>query len=159
MKIKKPFLLITSLILPNLAGFIGAFFTTPAIPGWYAQLTKPSFNPPSWIFGPVWTTLYIMMGVSLYLIWSKGYKKQSIKLAINLFFVHLALNSLWSIAFFGLKNLALALLVITVLWLMIVFLIKLFWEINKKASYLLFPYLAWVSFASLLNFSIWRLNL
>ncbi len=107
MKIKKPLLLISSILLSQLAGFVGAIATTPAIPGWYAFLIKPSFNPPSWIFGPVWTTLYTLMGISLYIIWSKGYHKKNIKFAVNLFFLHLAINSIWSVTFFGLKNLAL----------------------------------------------------
>ncbi len=99
------------------------------------------------------------MGIALYLIWSKNYKKKNIKFAVNVFFIHLMFNSLWSIVFFGLKELFLALIVIAILWGMIVYLIKLFWGINKAASYLLFPYLAWVSFASLLNLYIWKLNI
>ncbi len=158
MKIKKPKLLILSIFLSQLAGFIGAFATTPAIPGWYAELAKPSFNPPGWIFGPVWTTLYTLMGISLYLVWSKGFKTKNIKPAVQLFMVHLVFNSLWSISFFGLENPALALLIIIILWTMIAYLIKLFWKINKKASYLLIPYIMWVSFASVLNYSIWVLN-
>ena len=159
LKIKNPKLLFISIFISQLAGFIGAFFTTPAIPGWYAQLAKPSFNPPSWVFGPVWTTLYTLMGISLYLVWSKGYQKKKIKEPVQLFFIHLIFNSLWSIVFFGLQNLGMAFVIIIVLWTMIACLIRKFWKINKTASYLLIPYLAWVSFASLLNFSIWLLNM
>ena len=158
MKIRKSFLLIGSILISNLAGFIGAFATTSSVTTWYPDLIKPSFNPPSWIFGPVWTTLYILMGFSLYWVLLKGYKKKNIKNAVNLFLIHLVFNSLWSIVFFGLQNLAVAFVVIVVLWTMIVCLIKKFWKINRIASYLLFPYLAWVSFASLLNLSIWLLN-
>jgi translocator protein len=158
MKIKKPSLLIFSILISNLAGFIGAFATTPAIPNWYAGLVKPSFNPPNQIFGPVWTVLYTMMGISLYLVLSKGFKKKKIKKAANFFFVHLIFNSLWSIIFFGMQNLSLALMVIIILWLMIVYLINIFWKIDRKASYLLVPYVLWVSFATLLNYSIWILN-
>lgn len=159
MQIKKQKLLILSIFLSQLAGFIGAFATSPAIPSWYAQLTKPIFNPPSWIFGPVWTTLYTLMGIALYLIWSKGYRNKKIKEAVQLFLIHLVFNSLWSIVFFGLKNLGMAFVIIIVLWTMIACLIQKFWKIDKRASYLLFPYLAWVSFASLLNFAIWLLNM
>ncbi|MBU0546547.1 tryptophan-rich sensory protein [Patescibacteria group bacterium] len=158
MKIKKPKLLILSIVFSQLAGFVGAFATTPAIPGWYSTLIKPNFNPPSWIFGPVWTALYTLMGISLYLVWSKGFHTKNVKPAVQLFVVHLVFNSLWSIAFFGLKNIALALLIIIILWTMIAYLIKLFWKINKKASYLLIPYILWVSFATVLNYSIWILN-
>ncbi|MFA6605337.1 MAG: TspO/MBR family protein, partial [Patescibacteria group bacterium] len=121
-------------------------------------LNKPSFNPPSWIFGPVWTTLYILMGIALYLIWQEGLKKAFVKNSFILFIVNLVLNSLWSITFFGLQNPALAFLVIVLLWITILVLIIRFYRINKLASYLLIPYLLWVSFASVLNFSIWQLN-
>jgi len=158
MKIKNPLLLIVSIAISNLSGFIGAFATTSSVSTWYVELVKPFFNPPSWIFGPVWTILYTLMGIALYLIWSKGYNKKNIKSAVNLFLVHLVFNTLWSIIFFGQKNLGLAFVVITILWLMIACLIKLFYKLEKKAAYLLLPYIAWVSFASLLNLSIWWLN-
>lgn len=158
LKIKKPFLLAFSIIISQLAGIIGSVATSPLIPTWYAQLEKPFFNPPNWLFGPVWITLYTLMGISLYLIWSKGYKKKKIKPMVNLFLIHLVFNSLWSIVFFGFKNLGLAFAIIIYLWIMIACLIKNFWKVNKWASYLLVPYLAWVSFASLLNFAIWQLN-
>jgi len=121
-------------------------------------LKKPSFNPPSWLFGPVWITLYTMMGVSLYLIWQK---RGEIKLAwpaIIFFLIHLAVNASWSIIFFGQKNIIGALILIVALWFMIVASIFLFYKINKTAAYLLVPYLLWVSFASILNYSLWRLN-
>lgn len=158
MKIKNPKLLITSLVLPQLAGFLGAAATTPNIPSWYASLAKPALNPPNWIFGPVWLTLYLFMGISLYLVWSKGYGKQNIKNAVNVFLVHLGLNSLWSIVFFGNQNPQVAFFVIVLLWLVIGYLIKLFYKIHKTAAYLLIPYLLWVSFATYLNLSIWQLN-
>lgn len=140
------------------AGLIGSLFTFSAIPTWYATLNKPSFNPPNYLFGPVWTTLYILMGIALYLVWRKGLRKKSIRFAFSLFLIHLVVNSLWSIVFFGMHQIFLALVVILVLWLMIIVLIKIFWEIDKTAAYLLMPYLFWVSFATLLNFSIWQLN-
>lgn len=134
------------------AGLIGSIFTANSVTSWYATLNKPSFNPPSWIFAPVWTSLYLMMGVSLYLIW--GVKKASLKW----FWIQLILNSLWSILFFGLKNPSIAFFEIVLLWLSIALTIKSFWRYDKTASLLLAPYLAWVSFASILNFSIWILN-
>lgn len=157
MKIKKPALLVSSILLSQAAGIIGSLATTPAIPTWYATLNKPFFNPPNWLFGPVWLTLYTMMGIALYLIWRKK-PTQKTKFARNLFLVHLGVNTLWSLVFFGLKNLSLASVVIVLLWLMIATLIKLFCPIDKRATWLLFPYLLWVTFASLLNYSIWKLN-
>ena len=158
MKIKEPALLIFSILISQLAGIIGSLATTPAIPEWYVHLNKPFFNPPNWIFGPVWITLYTLMGISLYLIWIKNGKKKKHNTIIAFFLTHLVFNSLWSIIFFGLKNLGLAFLLILILWAMIFTLINKFKEINKTAAYLLFPYLAWVSFATLLNFAIWQLN-
>jgi len=140
------------------AGAIGSAFTVTGINSWYQYLVKPSFNPPNWVFGPVWTTLYILMGISLYLIWKDGLKKDFVKNSFLLFILNLVLNSFWSIAFFGMQNPALAFIVIILLWLVILGLIIRFYKINKLASYLLIPYILWVSFASVLNFSIWQLN-
>ena len=151
-------ILIISLLLPHLAGLIGSFFTAPAIPTWYASLEKPFFNPPSWLFAPVWLTLYTLMGIALFLIWRKGLKREEARFAFFFFLVHLLINSAWSILFFGMQNPLIALLDITFLWLMILVLIIQFWKISKPAAYLLIPYFAWVSFASILNFSLWWLN-
>lgn len=134
------------------AGIVGSIATANSVTTWYPTLTKPSFNPPSWIFGPVWTTLYFLMGVSLYLVWGK--KKTDLKW----FWIQLILNALWSIAFFGLKNPLLAFVLIILLWASILLTIKSFQKVNKTAAVLLFPYLAWVSFASLLNLFIVVLN-
>lgn len=158
MRLQKPKLLFFSICISQLAGIIGSFSTRSSVSNWYLELNKPMFNPPNWIFGPVWITLYTLMGVSLYLIWVKGYQKKNIRGAVQLFLIHLVVNTVWSMVFFGLKNLGLALLVIGILWLMIVFLIKIFWKIDSRASYLLIPYLLWVSFAAVLNYSIWILN-
>lgn len=133
------------------AGILGSFFTFSAIPEWYSTLNKPFFSPPNWIFGPVWTILYIVMGISLYLVWRK-------KKVPNVFWIQLILNAAWSIIFFGLKNPSLALIDIAALWVAIVLTIKAFYKINKLASYLLYPYLIWVSFASILNLSLVLLN-
>jgi benzodiazapine receptor len=158
MKIKKPALLFFSILISQLAGFIGSFATASSVSTWYVTLNKPVFNPPSFVFAPVWLTLYTLMGISLYLIWRKGYKKKKVKKLVQFFLLHLVFNTLWSIVFFGLQNLLGALVVIIILWMMIAYLIKSFYQINKTASYLLIPYLLWVSFASLLNFSLWWLN-
>lgn len=134
------------------AGVIGSIFTFNSVTTWYITLHKPFFNPPSWIFGPVWTILYLLMGFSLYLVW--GTKKISLKW----FWIQLVLNSLWSILFFGLKNPMLAFLEIMLLWITIVLTIRSFWKYNKTAAWLLLPYLLWVTFASVLNVSILILN-
>lgn len=145
--------LILSIALCLGAGIIGSFFTASAIPTWYATLVKPSFSPPNWIFGPVWTTLYILMGISLYLVWTS--KK---KIVPNIFWVQLILNASWSIVFFGMKNPELAFVNIIALWVVISLTIEKFSKISKTASYLLYPYLTWVTFALFLNFSIAELN-
>lgn len=148
--------LIISLLLPQLTGFIGSYFTIQAIPTWYATLNKPSFSPPNWLFGPVWLTLYLMMGVALYLNWIK--KSKLAKCNVRLFFIHLFFNAIWTPIFFGAKNTLLALYIIIMIWLFIVTMIFKFWKVNKVSSLLLVPYLLWVSFASILNYFLWRLN-
>jgi benzodiazapine receptor len=147
-----------SIALCLLAGFIGSAFTTPSIATWYVSLAKPVFNPPNWIFGPVWTALYIMMGVSLYLVWSKGLKTKDSKTAVSVFAVQIALNSLWSILFFGLHSPMYAFACIIALWMAIYINILLFMRISKPAGYLLVPYILWVSFAAVLNYYIFILN-
>ena len=147
--------LIAFVIACNLAGAIGSIFTFSAIPTWYAMLQKPSFSPPNWVFGPVWTALYILMGVSAYLAWKQGRKAA---FALRIFGVQLFLNALWSILFFGMRSPALGFAGIVPLWLSIAYCIKLFWRLDRRAAYLLLPYIAWVSFASLLNLAIWALN-
>lgn len=149
--------LVISILIPLAAGFIGAFFTTPAIATWYAALQKPSFSPPNGIFGSVWTVLYILMGLSMYLIWVKSSGKEA-KEAFALFGVQLTLNVLWSIIFFGLKSPLYAFFEIIVLWAAIALTIRSFRRVSKTAAYLLIPYILWVSFAAALNYSIWLLN-
>jgi benzodiazapine receptor len=148
--------LVVSLAIPQLAGLLGSIFTAPAIPGWYASLVKPAFNPPNWIFAPVWTSLFFLMGISLFLVWER--KGEKFGIAVLVFGVQLALNVLWSILFFGLQSPFLALLEIFALWIAIVLNIYVFYGIDRRAAYLLVPYLAWVSFAAFLNYSIWVLN-
>lgn len=142
----------------ELAGVIGSVFTTPSIPGWYAGLAKPSFNPPNWIFGPVWTTLYAMMGLAAYLVYAKGPRRSEVKKALAVFAVQLVLNALWSIVFFGAHMILGAAVVIVLLWVMILESIVLFSKISKTAAYLLIPYILWVSFATILNISLYILN-
>lgn len=153
-----PVHLVAWILLCETAGIIGGFFTAPAIPTWYAGLAKPWFSPPNWLFAPVWTTLYALMGVSAYRIWRLGVRRKEIKSVINLFLIHLVVNALWSLVFFGLKNISLALFIIVLLWILIYILIKRFSKIDPLSSYLLVPYLGWVSFATLLNFALWVLN-
>jgi benzodiazapine receptor len=150
--------LIFSIFLCLFAGFIGSYFTTPAIPTWFATLQKPSFAPPNWVFAPVWTSLYILMGISLFLVWQKGREDKTVKAAIYLFAGQLVLNALWSFVFFGLRSPLLGLIEIIILWIAILATILSFMKISRTAAYLLIPYILWVSFASIVNFSIWSLN-
>jgi benzodiazapine receptor len=148
--------LILSILICLSAAAIGSVFTSAAIPTWYAALNKPFFNPPNWLFGPVWTVLYVMMGISLYLVWKEGYQKH--KKAIIVFGIQLALNVLWSVLFFGMRNPLLAFADILALWGFILYTTLLFRKTSKTAAYLLIPYLLWVSFATVLNFAIFYLN-
>lgn len=142
----------------ELAGVIGAAFTSPAIPTWYATLTKPALNPPAWVFGPVWTTLYALMGIAAFLVWREGTQKRSVRVALELFAIQLGLNTLWSILFFGLQNPGAAVVGIIFLWLAILATMISFYKVSKPAAWLLLPYLLWVSFASYLNIALWSLN-
>ena len=148
--------LIISILLPQVTGALGALVTISSVGSWYQTINKPSFTPPSWVFGPAWTTLYLLMGIALFLIWKSNHplKKQ----ALWLFGIQLFLNGIWSPAFFGLESPILGLVIIVPLWIMIVVCIKVFFQVNKTASYLMVPYLLWVSFATALNASIWYLN-
>ena len=150
--------LIVSILICQGAGLVGSVFTSPAIPTWYATLQKPSFEPPNWVFAPVWTLLFLLMGISLYLIWSKGLEDKKAKIAIVIFSSQLVLNILWSFLFFGFKSPLYAFIEIIILWLAILATIISFYRISKTAAYLLLPYILWVSFASVLNFSIMILN-
>ena len=149
--------LIISIIVAQLAGVLGSLFTITSGNSWFSNLVKPSFNPPNWIFGPVWTLLYFLMGISLYLVWVSK-KSRNRKIGLYLFFTQLVLNSLWSILFFGLQNPLFAFVEIIILWVAILFTILYFYKVNKKASYLLIPYILWVTFAAVLNLRIFMLN-
>ena len=150
--------LIFSLAICQFAGFIGSLFTTPSIPTWYAALSKPSFNPPNSIFGPVWTTLFLLMGISAYLIWRKGVQNNNVRIALLIFILQLLLNVLWSYLFFGLHSPSSAFFEIIFLWLAILITFLSFMKISKSAGILLLPYLLWVSLATILNLFIWKLN-
>jgi translocator protein len=140
-------------------GYLSGMVTRASITTWYPTLVKPSFNPPNWIFAPVWTSLYVMMGVAAGLIWNQiTTQKAAVTKALQFFTIQLVLNALWSYLFFGLHNLMLATIEVVLLWLMIFETYSQFAKINKTASYLMLPYLAWVSFASVLTASIWWLN-
>jgi benzodiazapine receptor len=146
-----------SLIIPLAVGGVSGFFTVSAIPGWYQTIQKPSWNPPNWVFGPVWTTLYVMMGVAMYLVWSRPRSNQRQR-ALYLNAVQLALNFFWSLIFFNVHAIGWALVEILLLWGMILFTMFAYDKVYKPAAWLMLPYVAWVSFATILNFTIWRLN-
>ena len=150
--------LVAAILICEGAGALGAVFTTPAIATWYATLAKPAWNPPSWLFAPVWTTLFVLMGIALYLIWRTDLTKIEEREAFWLFLAHLLVNVLWSVVFFGLHSPGLGVVVILILLGYIIYLITRFWPINRTAAWLLVPYALWVSFATVLNFTIWQLN-
>jgi tryptophan-rich sensory protein len=147
-----------SLIVCQFAGFIGSVFTTPAIPTWYVTLNKPSFTPPNWLFSPVWIFLFVLMGLSAFLVWSKGLDDKRVKTVIGIFGVQLILNILWSAVFFGFRSPLAGLIEIAILWIAILLTILNFFKVSKTAGFLQIPYILWVSFATVLNFFIWRLN-
>ncbi|MEM4366684.1 MAG: TspO/MBR family protein [Candidatus Anstonellales archaeon] len=149
--------LAASLLLCLFAGAFGSIFTLEAIPTWYSSLNKPWFSPPDWVFGPVWTVLYILMGASLYLLW-EGKRRAGKEIALALFVLQLLLNALWSFAFFGLRSPLLGLVDIGLLDLSLALTIAHSYKISKGAAYLLIPYMLWVSFATLLNLSIYLIN-
>jgi len=155
---KKAARAIIAVVICELAGFIGSLFTMPSIPGWYAGLTKPSFNPPGWIFGPVWTTLYALMGIAAWLVYERGLKGVNVKRALSIFTAQLIVNVLWSIMFFGAHHILGAFVLIVALWILIAATIQLFGKISKPAAILLVPYILWVSFAAVLNASLYVLN-
>lgn len=150
--------LVLSVIGCELVGILGSIFSVSAIPTWYATLNKPFFAPPNWIFGPVWTLLYLLMGISLYLIWELGWNTKKVKPSRNFFILQLALNFIWSPVFFGAQNPEAALVIIVAMWLAIVYTIRSLYPLSRTAAYLLVPYLFWVSFATVLNAAIVVLN-
>jgi len=178
MKKSDLFKLFVALAIPLIAGWIGSLVTMSAIGSWYATLAKPALNPPSWIFGPVWTLLYLLMGIALFIVWKKGWKVQNQMFVgrdkgwnpltrrfwsgdwqkqniIAIFAVQLGLNVLWSYIFFGLHQPGLAFFELLALWVSILYTIINFYRVSKTATWLLLPYIFWVTFAGYLNWAIW----
>ncbi len=149
---------IVAIAIPLLVGGASGFFTITGVDSWYQTINKPSWNPPNWVFGPVWTTLYIMMGIALFLVWKEDTSEELKKIAIALFSVQLILNFFWSFIFFNLQQPGWALVEIIAMWFFILLTIFAFAQVNKTAAWLLVPYISWVSFATILNYTIWQLN-
>ncbi|MDR3547776.1 MAG: tryptophan-rich sensory protein [Candidatus Pacebacteria bacterium] len=158
MKLRHFIELVVAVILCEGAGVIGSFFTIPSIPTWYAGLVRPALAPPNWLFAPVWTTLFALMGIAAFLVWRRGLGQRTVRAALILFIVQFVLNVLWSFIFFGLRSPGGALIEIVVLWFAILATIVAFYRVSKSAAYLLIPYILWVSFAAYLTFAIWALN-
>ena len=144
----------------ELAGILGSIFTIQSIPTWYATLIKPSFAPPNWLFAPVWTILYALMGIAAFLVWEKkqGAKKLRATAALNMFCIQLILNALWSVVFFGLRSPLLGLIIILLMLFTIALTMRRFYFVDRRAFWLMVPYILWVGFATLLNFYIFALN-
>lgn len=149
--------LIVSIALPLAVGAIAGYYTTKNIPGWYETLQFPSFRPPNSVFGPVWTTLYLLMGIGCYLIWKKPLSPIR-SAALRAYGLQLFINGLWSFIFFFFKQIGLAVIVIAILWILIVYMISWFKRLSNWAAFIQIPYLLWVSFATVLNIAIWQLN-
>lgn len=149
--------LIISLLVCQLAGLVGWIFTSSSVNDWYAGLNKPVFNPPNWVFAPVWTTLFLLMGISLYIVWNSKDKKNK-KGAVEMFSAQLLLNIGWSVFFFGIKEPLFAFIELLFLWAFIMLTMARFYRVSKTAAYLLLPYLLWVTFAAILNVAIAALN-
>jgi tryptophan-rich sensory protein len=146
------------IVVPLLVGGLSGIATARGVREWYPSLVKPAFNPPAWIFGPMWTLLYVMMGVAAFLVWQQGWSVRTVRLALALFAWQLILNGLWSILFFGMQSPGLAFVEIILLWLSILATVVVFWRVTGVAGMLLLPYAAWVTFAAVLNGSLWVLN-
>ena len=154
----EPTPLVISLVITLSMAYVASLFTRPEIAGWYSTLKNPPFNPPSWLFAPVWTAIYIMIATSAYLVWKLRSRKPAYIIARSAYFIQLILNFSWSIIFFGMHQIAAAMVVIILLWLSIMVNINFFNKFSRTAAWLLVPYLLWVSFASVLNVSIYLLN-
>jgi translocator protein len=150
--------LIIAIIIPLAVGATSGFFTASGVGSWYQTINKPSWNPPSWIFGPVWTTLYVMMGIALFLIWKSDAPDTQKRTAMLLFAVQMVLNFFWSFIFFKQHQMGWALVEIIAMWVMILLTIFSFAPISKTAAWLLVPYISWVSFATILNYTLWKMN-
>lgn len=156
---RRPYSTLAGAILGSeLLGALGTVFTASQINTWYTTLAKPAFNPPNWVFGPVWTTLFALIGAGAWFVWRGGFHRRAVRVALAAFFLQFALNIGWSAAFFGLESPVLGLVTIAVLWVAIVATIVLFDRVDRRAALLLVPYILWVTFAALLNYEIWQLN-
>ncbi len=144
--------------IPLAVGGVSGLITAQGVQSWYPDLIKPWFNPPSWVFGPVWTLLYLMMGFASFLVWQKGWESGAVRTALAFFAIQLILNGLWSVLFFGIRSPGLAFVEILLLWIFIGLTTALFWRVTPVAGMLLLPYQAWVTFAAVLNGAIWILN-
>lgn len=158
-KAKDIWLFIAALALPLVVGYLGSLLTTPSITTWYVGLTKPSFTPPNWLFAPAWTTLFILMGLAFFFVVREGRGDRYFRAAWLSYGAQLFLNIYWSFLFFYIKEPGLAFYAIISLWSMIFVNIYYFYQIKKTAGYLLIPYLFWVTFAAVLNYSVWLLNI
>ena len=150
--------LIVCLLTSFAAAGIGSLFTYRAVQGWYKTLRMPRFTPPNWVFGPVWTTLYVLMAISVFLVWRKGLSAPGATLAFTIYWTQLAINALWTIVFFGLKSKGGGVVIIAILWLLILATIVTFFRVSAWAGALLVPYIVWVTIATYLNVGAWRLN-
>lgn len=150
--------LIGAILLSQAAGAIGSYATMSSVDTWYAALEKPAFNPPSWVFGPVWITLYTLMGIAAWLVWNRGLSNPVVRTALILFLIQLALNALWTFLFFYFRLPLVAFVEIVVLWVAILLTTIWFFRVSTWAGILMIPYILWVSFAAVLNFSLWWLN-
>lgn len=150
--------LVLSLLIPQVVGGTAGFFTVTGVGTWYQGIQRPEWNPPNWVFGPVWTALYVLMGIGLYLVWKGPERSPQKTRAITLWSVQLLFNFLWSFLFFNRHQIGLALADLVLLWFLILLTIFAFARINKTAAWLLVPYISWVTFAGILNYSIWVLN-
>ena len=158
MKIKTVVKILLAVLVCLGIGFIGSIATQTTVDTWFATLEKPSFNPPSWVFAPVWSLLYVLMGVAAGIVWSKGFHHLWVKTALYHFGFQLILNAGWSIAFFGYQSPLAGLIIIIALIILVLFTFKWFKIVSPAAAYLLIPYILWITFAAALNFEIWRLN-
>ena len=158
MKPKELGKLAVSILVSLSAGFVGSIFTAKTVDTWYQSLARPWFAPPGWLISIIWTTLYILMGVSLYMIITQGLGRKDVKAAVSVFGVQLFLNVLWTYMFFGLSSAFYGLVEIIVLWIAIAATIYMFYAINKKSAYLLLPYIVWVTIAMIINYSIYIMN-
>lgn len=149
---------VTALVLPLAVGALGGVATSSSVSTWYPALSKPIWTPPGWLFGPVWTLLYILMGIALWLVWRRGIVDREVGVAVTFFGIQLGLNLLWSFLFFGFRSIGLALVEIIVLWILIMLTMIKFYRLKSAAGWLMLPYLFWVTFAMALNASIWWLN-